>query len=307
MGVLALQDMLLLVYLVIVRLLLLRVEPGPAQAACAHRIEACIAITIAGALLARALPGVPALVRRTLYRLTLAGMLLVNYLILRDILPIIRPDSVDALLLRIDIFVFGAEPALLLEALNTRPIVEWFSFFYFSYFWICFGYMLFIVWLSRAGRQTTEFALGTLIVFCIGQLGYMAVPGYGPYKYLVDQFHGPIAGGFFWNCVWQTVQAGGAMKDIFPSLHTAAPLWFTLFAFERARHDRRWLWPARVTGFFAANIIFSTVFLRWHYVIDVVAGLLLAFTAGTLAPHLARIEEQWRSRHSFAAPWSFDR
>ena len=96
------------------------------------------------------------------------------------------------------------------------------------------------------------------------------------------------------------------MKDIFPSLHTAAPTWFTLFAFQRAKHDPRWRWPARVTAFFAANIIFSTVFLRWHYVIDVAAGLLLAFTASRLAVRLARIEEQWRSRHSFPAPWSLD-
>jgi membrane-associated phospholipid phosphatase len=307
MGVFALQDMLLLAYLLIVRLLLVRADPAPAQVSCAHRVEAAIAVVTAGAIIGRALPGLPAFVRKIVYRFAIVGVLLFNYLILRDVLPVIRPDSVDAWLLQIDIFLFGAEPALLLQSLNTRPVVEWFSFFYFSYFWIGFGYMFVVVWLSRAGRQTTEFALGTLIVFCMGQIGYMAVPGFGPYKHLAEQFQGDINGGFFWSCVWQTVQAGGAMKDIFPSLHTAAPTWFTLFALERAKSDPRWRWPARVTGFFAANIIFSTVFLRWHYVIDVFAGLALAFTAGMLAPRLARLEEQWRSRYSFPAPWSLDR
>ena len=58
-----------------------------------------------------------------------------------------------------------------------------------------------------------------------------------------------------------------------------------------------------MTGFFAANIIFSTVFLRWHYAIDVVAGLTLATTASLLAPWLARKHDAWRARHGEPLPW----
>jgi membrane-associated phospholipid phosphatase len=138
---------------------------------------------------------------------------------------------------------------------------------------------------------------------CVGQLGYCAVPGYGPIRYLADQYQGPIDGGFFWGCVWSTVQAGSAMKDIFPSLHTAMPTWLTLFALTQARRDPRWRWPALLTGFFAVNIIVSTMLLRWHYAVDVMAGLALAFAVAAVAPRLARWEEDWRRQRRFAGVW----
>ena len=55
--------------------------------------------------------------------------------------------------------------------------------------------MIGVVWLSRAGRPTAEFAIGTAIVFCVGQLGYTAVPGYGPIKYLEGSFQASRTGG----------------------------------------------------------------------------------------------------------------
>jgi membrane-associated phospholipid phosphatase len=305
-SIFALQDVLMLAYLVVVRLLLTRAESTAQQLGVARVTEVCIAVVLGGAIVGRLVPSLPAIVRKVVYRMGLAGVLLTNYLVLRDLLPVIRPDSVDAQLFELDVFLFGAEPSLMLEALNVRPVVEWFSFFYFSYFFICGTYLLFAVWLTRPGKHTTAFAIGTLIVFCLGQIGYMAVPGYGPHQYLASQFHGPVNGGFFWKCVWDTVQAGSAMKDIFPSLHTAVPTWFTLYAWSCSKDDPRWKWPARITGFFAANIIFSTVFLRWHYAIDVFAGLTLAITAGMLAPRLARLEEAWRVRQGFRGAWIFD-
>jgi len=95
------------------------------------------------------------------------------------------------------------------------------------------------------------------------------------------------------------------MKDIFPSLHTATPLWFTFFALHQMRRDRRWRWPALVTAFFSANIIFSTMLLRWHYGIDVVAGFCLAIVAGLAAPRLAAMEEAWRRSAGLDDPWKF--
>ncbi|MDI3286972.1 phosphatase PAP2 family protein [Polyangium sp. 15x6] len=306
LGSFTVQDVILLVYLTVVRVLLAQRQATADQASCARTTELCIGVVLGAVLIGRVIPGIPPLVRKIVYRVSIVGVLLQNYLVLRWLLPVVRPDSVDGTLLRIDEAIFGREPALMLEAFNVRPVVEWFSFFYFSYFFIGATYMIVSVWLTKPSRRTTAFAIGTLLVFGIGQLGYMAVPGYGPHQYLAQQFKGPIDGGFFWGCVWDTVQAGSAMKDIFPSLHTAVPTWFTLHALHNAKTDRRWLWPAIVTGFFAANIIFSTVFLRWHYAIDVLAGLTLAFTAGTLAPLIARREEEWRLARGLRGAWVFD-
>jgi membrane-associated phospholipid phosphatase len=42
----------------------------------------------------------------------------------------------------------------------------------------------------------------------------------------------------------------------------------------------------------ATNIIIATMFLRWHWFIDVVAGLLLAFAARGFAVALTDLEER---------------
>ncbi len=304
-GVFALQDVMMLTYLMVIGFMVWSASPSPLQGRCARMIYLAMAAQTIGCFVSRGLPRLSYFLRAALYRVTIVGVMLANYLTLRDFLQLVRPDSMDETLVRLDLRLLGVEPALWLERFNLRPIVEWFSFFYFSYFAICIVYMLAVVWLIRPGRRQAEFAIGTLIVFSIGQLGYTAVPGYGPIRYLADQFHGPIAGGFWWSMVWNTVKAGGAMKDIFPSLHTAVPFWFTLYTRYQAKSDRRWRWPARVTGFFSANIIVSTMLLRWHYGVDVLAGLTLATTAAFFAPKLAAREEEWRRSLGFAPPWCF--
>jgi membrane-associated phospholipid phosphatase len=306
--VLALQDLILLGYLATVFVALLATSAGHELATelCLRRVALDAALLLVGAYVARGGTGVGDLGRRVIYRLCLVGVLVDTYLMLRDLLPLVRKGSVDAALHRIDVALFGVEPALWMERWNRPEIVEWFAFFYFSYFAIAALYMTGIVWLRRADRATTELAIGVLIVFCVGQLGYMLVPGFGPVKHLASSFHGPVDGGFFWSCVERTVAAGGANKDVFPSLHTAAPTFFAIFAWRRARTERLFRVVAPVTTFFAANIIVSTMLLRWHYAIDVVAGLALAAFAGFAAPRLAAAEERWRSARGLALPWSSD-
>lgn len=304
-AVFALQDVIIIGYIAVTTVLLLCARPAEMQAQSVQRNLACIAITVLGCVFARRATFVAPVIRRCVYRLVLVGIFLQNYLSLRHILPIVRSDSLDMELLRIDLLLFGVEPALWLERFNTRPIVEWFSFFYFSYFFICFFSMVLAVWVDRPGRATAQYAIGTSLVYCVGQLVYMAVPAYGPIVALNDAYQGPVDGGFFWDWVIRVVQSGGAMKDVFPSLHTAAPLWFALHTFQRARSDRRLLWPASVTAFFSANIIISTMLLRWHYAIDVVAGVVLAVGVAWVTPRIAAWEERFRADMGHPQPWIF--
>ena len=298
------QDAVMLGYLGVMRLLLARAAPSPAGASAAMHLDGCIAAMVMAIAIARGVPTLPSRARDLAYRATLSGLVIYNYVLLRDVLPLLRADSVDERLFELDLRAFGVEPALWLERFATRPVVEWFSFFYFSYFLVCAVYLVVGGFLQRSRRASTEFALGTLVVYCVGQLGYVAAPGYGPFVHLADRFAAPIDGGFWWRCVWETVAAGGAMKDIFPSLHTAGPTWFAIFAWRRASLDPRWRWPAAATTFIAANIIVSTMLLRWHYLIDVGCGRALACTVGLwLAPRLVRAEEELRTRRGWGGVW----
>jgi len=240
-----------------------------------------------------------------IYRAFFVVVLAQSYLMLRDLLPILNPNSLDAELLAIDEAIFGITPALWLERFNVRPIIEWFSAFYFSYFLICATFIFGVLWFVRDLKLARVFGIGGATAFFLGQLIYVAVPGFGPIKYLDHAFAGPLNGGFFWGLVETTVQQGGAMKDIFPSLHTALPTFLTLFAFYAARHDARWKIPARVTAFFAVNIIISTMLLRWHYAIDVAAGLCLAVGAITFAVWAAPREARLQRKLGLTTHWDW--
>ncbi len=300
-----LQDLIPLSYLVVIRLLVWRAAPSLARDLSGRRIDLCILAIAFGCLLARGLRGAPR-VRAAGYRIALMAVVIESYLMLRDLLPLLRSGSLDDVLLKIDLAVFGFEPAFWLERFNTRLIVEYFSFFYFSYFFVIGTYLVVMLWLLRPGRATSEYAIGSFLVLCVGQLGYLLVPGTGPIHHFADQFQGPIHGGFFWRCVCDTVAAGGALRDIFPSLHTAVPTWYALFSWTQARRDRRWRWPAMVCSWFALNIIISTMVLRWHYLIDVIAGLGLALAVSFAAPRLAEWEARRRRRQGQSAVWSFE-
>jgi membrane-associated phospholipid phosphatase len=304
-GAPAVHDALLLAYMVIVVGLLWATAPASGPPPVIHQVYASIAILLGASFFARALPEIPRFVRINVYRIGIVGIVIWSYLMLRDVLPAIRTDAVDSTLHAIDGKIFHGEPILWLERLNHRPIIEWLSFFYFSYYALHLAFIIGVLWIARQGRLTAEYAIGIVLVIGLGQLLYMAVPGFGPVVFLADRFHAPLDGGFFWRVVAGSVESAGAQKDVFPSLHTAGPTWMAILSVRQARIQKAWRLPAAITCFFAVNIVVSTMVLRWHYVIDVIAGLTLASFAAFAAAKLARWEEAERSARDLPPVWTF--
>jgi membrane-associated phospholipid phosphatase len=130
----------------------------------------------------------------------------------------------------------------------------------------------------------------------------MVVPGYGPFKAMPEAFQNEFPPGVWWNLVQDIVASSGAQKDIFPSLHTAAPTFMLLFSFHhREELPYKFTWP--VVAFFTLNIVGATMFLRWHYVIDVIAGLLLAGFAHVVAVRITRQEMVRREALGLTPLW----
>lgn len=215
----------------------------------------------------------------SLYRTVLFGSFLISYLELQIVLPAVTSRVVDEHVYAADLALFGFEPAIAWDRFVTPARVEWFAFFYYLHFLVLASHVLPLLFFGGRGPLLARFVLGILFVFCVGHMSYLAVPGYGPFWYFRGRFaHEPLVGGTFWNLVRTAVAAGGAEKDIFPSLHTAGPSFVAAFAYvHRARRPFCWTWVPLV--FIAANIIGATLFLRWHYIVDVLAGLALALVA----------------------------
>ncbi len=224
--------------------------------------------------------------RSLLYRLGLFFPVVLSYFEMGIALPALNNALVDGRLLAIDEALLGTTPAWTLQALNTRPIVEWVSFFYYSYFYLMAAMLLPALFFDR-GQRLRELMVGAVIVATCGHVGYTLVTGAGPYAFM--EFDAPLDGGLFWGLVVKTVESAGAGLDIFPSLHTAYPTYYALHAFGN-RHTKPFRHTWYIIAFFAANMVFATMFLRWHYFIDVVAGLALAIAARTIAVAVSRRE-----------------
>jgi len=229
------------------------------------------------------------------YRMAVFLPVFLSYFQLKWIAAAVSPHSVDGELLAFDMRVFGYEPAVAWDRFVTPHTTEWFAFFYFGYFFLLCAHVLPIMLNASSKFRLAHFALGAILVICPAHLLYMAVPGYGPYHYLAGRFEHPLEGGLFWSLVKATVEAGGSQKDIFPSLHTAIPTFFAIYSYlHRRAFPFRFTWP--IMAFASSQIIIATMFLRWHYLIDIIAGLTIATTAALVSLKIVRWETARRSR-----------
>ena len=297
---LAALDWLIFAYLGLMTMAVYRGE-GPLREKALHGLELDIAGFTIGVILYRG-----ALVRywigALVYRLSVFGALMGTFLQLQYILPTGSPRVVDAQILAFDLNVFHVEPALAWDRFVTPQTTEWFAFFYYSYFFLLAAHVLPVMFIERRMRILAEFSFGVMFLYCVAHLIYMVVPAYGPWVLLNGKFAHELSGGFWWPLVRETVSMGGARKDVFPSLHTAGPTFLALFSI---RHRKllpfKYTWP--VITFFATQIILATMFLRWHYLVDIVAGLTLASCTMLIAAKVGAWEPGRRAKVGAAPVW----
>ena len=100
---------------------------------------------------------------------------------------------------------------------------------------------------------------------------------------ILDAKTQPLAGVLLFQTVRETLdRAEGLTRDCFPSGHTEITLLAVYYA--RRFHPKifRFFLPLGIA------IVMSTVYLRYHYVVDVVAGALLALAVVLSARRLFR-------------------
>jgi hypothetical protein len=243
-----------------------------------------------------------------LYRLTIFAAILGTFLQLKPILPTVSARALDAQIVAFDLAVFHYEPALAWDRFVTPTTTEWFAFFYYGYFFLLGIHALPYAFLVNANKperklQIAEFGIGIVIIFCTAHSVYMLVPGFGPYRFFAGQFAHPLEGGLWWRLVRETVESAGSQKDIFPSLHTCAPTFLAIFSFRHRKSlPYKYTWP--FVAFFASQMVIATMFLRWHYLVDIIAGLTLAVTATVAGVRIVRWEGKRRARLGFPPVWN---
>jgi membrane-associated phospholipid phosphatase len=79
-------------------------------------------------------------------------------------------------------------------------------------------------------------------------------------------------------------------------------VFLSLFSFRHRKElPFKYTWP--FVAFFSANIVIATMFLRWHYLIDVLAGIALSTGAFLLAGVISRRELEYREESGLRPIW----
>ena len=112
--------------------------------------------------------------------------------------------------------------------------------------------------------------LEKLKLFLSSYIGYILMPARYPFYVLHDPvpLEGLFAAEALWGLLIDTLEIN--KFDAFPSGHTEVSLIVLFYALRYSRPAFCILFPV------ISLLLFSTVYLRYHYVVDLVAGALLA-------------------------------
>lgn len=205
---------------------------------------------------------------------------------LGDLIQYLRPD-IDLSLIRIDFFLFGVHPTIWMQ----QWIVPWFtdimSFAYVSYYFLP---VILIVTLylknRRPGLNESIFVL--TFGYYVSFVGYILFPAVGPRYAMAHLYSVPLGGGLLTDLVRDVLNAIEHNKrDCMPSGHTQIAL-MVLFLAYRYERFLYYIFLPLVCG-----LILSTVYLRYHYVIDLFVGAAFAIGCILIGP---RLYEWWNLR-----------
>jgi membrane-associated phospholipid phosphatase len=187
--------------------------------------------------------------------------------------PLLGKPSADSLLLGWDRALIGETPAVSLEPW-LHPWMEDVAMA---------GYLFFFYYLlaGPAYYSSRDMALfrrcivGLFTMYGLAFTGYIFFPAGGPHHALV--FHTALHGPLLVDSMMSVVDRGSNAVDVFPSVHVAATFYLLLFDWQ---HNRRRFWWVLVP---CMVLWVSTVYLRFHYFVDLLAGVGVALIGAWVA------------------------
>jgi hypothetical protein len=195
------------------------------------------------------------------------GFILWFYLAVARIVAGLQVPARDPLLRAADEALFGTMPAVLLQAHAVPALTDLLSLCYLSY--LVYLHLALLHALMGPLPAARRFAAYLFTTFALGLAGYLVMPATGPGQAFPELFASPLVGGAATRANAAVVAWGSSVYDVFPSLHV-------LVTCVLLDHDRRAV-PSRFRCMLlpAAGLVASTLYLRYHYAVDLLAGLVL--------------------------------
>jgi membrane-associated phospholipid phosphatase len=180
-----------------------------------------------------------------------------------------RPDA-DAALAHLDFAIWAANPTVWLERLRSPVLAEALEMVYSGFVPVVL-LVAFLLWKRNRFCEFRYYAFLIAFGFLVSYVGYFLVPARGP-RFLLHHLQTyDLQGLWLFNWLSATLdRIESAHYDCFPSGHTE----MTILAWWGSRMVSANLF--RVMFAYTLGVIFATVYLRYHYTVDVLAGVIVA-------------------------------
>jgi membrane-associated phospholipid phosphatase len=200
---------------------------------------------------------------------------------LGNLIQYLQPD-IDPLLIKIDFSIFGVHPTIWMQ----QWIVPWFtdvmSLAYLSYYFIPVV-LIAVLYLKDRMMEFDRAMFVLAFGYYVSFIGYILFPAIGPRYAMTHLYSVPLEGSFITDFVRDILNALEHNKrDCMPSGHTQIVLMVLFLAYRYERNLFTIFLPI------ICALILSTVYLRYHYVIDLFAGVVLAIGCMIVGPLLHR-------------------
>jgi membrane-associated phospholipid phosphatase len=213
------------------------------------------------------------------------------YTNLHDTIGFVNPHDIHGFLAEMDRQLFGVIPCVWAQQFITPGRTEVMSFLYLNFFWIAPSTALLLL-LRRRLPEFRAVIMGVLVCFYFGYFLYVLLPAAPPRLVLPYEFTRNLQG---YPSLMSNLSAQAFSllpvdsRAAFPSLHAAVSLVALIHSW---RYLRPWFW---VLLPFSIGLWASTIYLRHHFAVDLIAGWALAPVAVWVAP---RLDAWWTSRQA---------
>jgi membrane-associated phospholipid phosphatase len=192
------------------------------------------------------------------------------YKLAGSLVALVTSNPRDPWLARLDASIFGISPNEWVSSLYRPWLTELLILAYVAYLplVVVLAYLLF----KQNGEEQSNlyiFSLGLAYLACF--ILFIIFPAYSPRFYIPDIKPAP---GYFFRGLMNKVEIWGQYRGgSFPSAHCAAGTVMIYYAFK-AGHRTFWFVFPLILLFF-----FSTVYGQYHYVVDILAGIIIGLLA----------------------------
>lgn len=194
----------------------------------------------------------------------------------------IRRGYFDDAVIRWEIRLFKGQPSMFLSKhLPMMALSEVLHLCYFSYYAIVLSLPAVLYFQGRIGAFR-EVVFAECLAFNVCLICYIFLPVAGP-RYVFEKIGGRLAKGFLHRLTHIILSMGSSKGTAFPSSHSAIAVVVLLYAMRYDTLAFIILCP------FCVGLVIGTVYGRFHYAVDTIAGTVLAGIIYGIAAALYRL------------------